>query len=91
MEDFEKEKEKVAEYVKNYAGKKGYVLNVEHNTFNSIIEGLTRNKIKYKKLYCPCRLITNKEEDRRYICPCLDHEMDIETTGSCHCSLFFKA
>jgi ferredoxin-thioredoxin reductase catalytic subunit len=92
LTNLEREKEKIASYVREYARSKGYLLNMNYDTFDTIIEGLARNKIRYGKPYCPCQLITGREEeDRKYICPCENHQMDIETSGSCNCSLFFKA
>jgi len=88
---FEEEFEKVKNYVIKYAAKEGFDLNPDENIVNLVIEGLVRNKLKYKKQYCPCRIVSgDPEEDRPKICPCKWHKEEIERDGHCHCLLFFK-
>ena len=58
---------------------------------NIVMEGLAKNKDKYGKRYCPCRIVTGNEEgDKKIICPCIYHKGEIENDGMCHCMLFFK-
>lgn len=83
--------EKTKEWLSRYADKKGYILNPNEEMLHLVIEGLTKNRNELGRQYCPCRIVTgNKEEDKSIICPCVYHEEEIETTGSCHCGLFFK-
>ena len=83
--------DKLHESLSRYANKKGFILNPNEEMLNLVIAGLSRNKEKHGKQYCPCRIISgNEEEDRKIVCPCIYHEEEIETDGSCHCDLFFK-
>lgn len=85
------ERESVDRFAKSYANKKSYVLNPDRQIYDMIIEGLLANKIKYKRLYCPCRPVTgNLREDLNKICPCKWHEEEIEKDGMCLCQLFLK-
>ncbi|AEH60520.1 ferredoxin thioredoxin reductase beta chain [Methanosalsum zhilinae DSM 4017] len=87
----EETKNKIRKWAQKYAEKKGYALNPDEEILDMVIEGLSNNLEKYGKRYCPCRIITGDEkEDRKIICPCIYHEEEVETDGSCHCSLFFK-
>ncbi len=84
--------EKTREWASNYAKKKGFILNPDEEMLRSVIEGLARNRQEYGKRYCPCRIRTgNEEQDRKITCPCVYHQDEIESDGSCHCSLFFRA
>lgn len=77
--------------MEKYARLKGYSLNPDEKTVNTILRVLLENKKKYGYQYCPCRVLTgNIEEDRLKICPCKWHEEEIRTMGRCHCGLFVK-
>ena len=83
-------REKIRNSVKKYGDKKGYVLNPNKEMLESVIEGLARNKMKYGKQYCPCRIVTgDSEKDKANICPCVYHKEEIERDGYCHCMLFY--
>lgn len=88
---FKQEIEKVKNYVIKLAAVEGCDLNPNEEALNAVVEGLARNKIKYGKMYCPCRIVTgNAEEDRPKICPCKWHKEELERDGHCHCMLLFK-
>jgi len=79
-------------WVTAYAHKQGYTLNTEEKQLNTVIRGLVRNKTKFGRPYCPCRLRSGDEEkDRAIECPCSYHKEEIATNGQCHCNLFFKS
>lgn len=86
----ESEKVKIHKFVEKYAKTTGYQLNPDKEIVEFVIEGLARNKIKYGKQYCPCRIVTgNPQEDKQKICPCKWHKEEIALQGHCHCNLFF--
>ncbi|MCS3924617.1 ferredoxin-thioredoxin reductase catalytic domain-containing protein [Methanosalsum natronophilum] len=88
----EETKKKIRNWTQRYADRKGYDLNPDNEMLDMVIEGLANNVDKYGRRYCPCRIITgNEQEDRKIICPCIYHEEEVETQGSCHCSLFFES
>jgi len=58
-----------------YAKAKGWKLS---DVSDTVIKGLLKREGN-----CPCRM-----ED--VLCPCPDHEKEIEVTGTCHCHLFVK-
>lgn len=82
--------EETKAWIEKYASKKGYVLNSDEEMLGIVIDGLTRNRNELGRQYCPCRLVMGNEEDKKIICPCVFHEEEIESNGSCHCNLFFK-
>ncbi len=78
-------------WAKRYAKERGWVLNPDEKQLNAVLRGLTRNKERFGEPYCPCRLRSGEpEKDRIIICPCIYHDKEIEETGKCHCSLYFK-
>ena len=44
--------------------------------------------------YCPCKVALTKnlhpELLETIVCPCQDHMKEIDSTGHCHCTLFYK-
>ncbi len=88
--DLQNEKAKIVKFVKNYAEKSGYIVNPDPDDFEMIIDGLVANKMKYGRQYCPCRPVMGDEEDRKKICPCYWHKLEIEEDGRCQCQLFFS-
>ncbi|HOX35495.1 MAG TPA: ferredoxin-thioredoxin reductase catalytic domain-containing protein [Methanoregulaceae archaeon] len=74
-----------------YAKKHGYTLNPDEKQLGTVIRGLVRNKGKFGRPYCPCRLRSGDEEkDRAIECPCVYHKEEIAKDGSCHCRLYYK-
>ena len=77
--------------LKAYADSQNFKLNENEKALEGIINGLLRNKKFNGEIYCPCRIVTgNKEEDKKIICPCVYHQGEIELTGKCKCTLFWK-
>lgn len=71
------------------AEKSPYLLNPDSVLVENLIAGLTLNKMRYGRAYCPCRVVKGvPEEDRENICPCRSHEEDIALRGTCECGLF---
>ncbi len=73
------------------ARKNGWVLNPDEDHLRIVIRGLVRNKEKFGRPYCPCRLRSGDEErDRAIECPCIYHKDEIAKDGHCHCLLYYK-
>ena len=91
MNEHDKLKEQIYVWTAKYAENNGYKLNPEKEIYDIVIDGLVKNKEKYDKQYCPCRIVTGDEEqDKKIICPCIYHKDEIKKDGMCHCALFFK-
>ncbi|WP_440951898.1 ferredoxin-thioredoxin reductase catalytic domain-containing protein [Methanococcoides sp. FTZ1] len=91
MDEHEKLIEKLYGLAVKYAERKGYKLNPDKETVDSVIEGVAENIEEYGKRYCPCRFVSgDPEEDKKIICPCIYIEDEIENDGMCHCELFFR-
>jgi ferredoxin-thioredoxin reductase catalytic subunit len=77
--------------IKAHARKFGFELNPDHATVMRVVCGLLKNKKKYGKYYCPCKVVTGAEDiDLANECPCYYHEMDIALDGKCHCNLYIR-
>ena len=84
-------KEGMKEYVGNVSVKNDWILNMDTNIFNDLIDGLVENKIRYDYQSCPCRLASgNRELDRDLICPCDYASKDVEEHGACYCNLYMR-
>ncbi|OPY37194.1 MAG: Ferredoxin thioredoxin reductase catalytic beta chain [Methanoregula sp. PtaU1.Bin051] len=84
--------EEMLNWAREYAKKRGWVLNTDEKQLGTVIRGLVRNKTKFGHQYCPCRLRRgDPEKDKSIECPCIYHEDEIAQDGSCHCNLYFKA
>ena len=91
MTDTAQEEAKMLKWAKSYAQKHGRALNKDEKQLGTVIRGLVRNKKKFGRPYCPCRLRSGDEEkDRAIVCPCVYHKDEVATQGSCHCRLYFK-
>ncbi len=79
------------EIAKKYADIKGFKLNPDEKELNLVLDGLAKNREKYKVPYCPCRSLTgNQDKDKEIICPCVFHRGEIELQGCCLCKLFWS-
>jgi ferredoxin-thioredoxin reductase catalytic subunit len=82
--------DEVLESSQQYAKKARLRLNPDKKTVKRVIEGLIANEKKHGALYCPCRVLIGNEEDKKNICPCAFHKIEIKRFGHCLCQLFFK-
>jgi len=83
--------EKLIKQSEEYAKKNGYKLNPNRLIVEGVIRGLLARKESFGEIYCPCRKVTgNKEEDKKIICPCIYHDLEIERDGHCFCNLFVR-
>jgi len=85
------EEEDMLKWAKGYAQKQGWSLNKDEKQLGTVIKGLVRNKTRFGRPYCPCRLRSGDEEkDRAIECPCVYHKDEVANEGHCHCHLYFK-
>jgi len=94
-EEFKNEQNKTIEFTKKVVKSQGWDFNPDKEIVDTVIMGLTRNKMLYKKRFCPCFMVI--EEDGKYksaddrICPCKPAINDeIPNKGMCHCGIFVK-
>ena len=74
-----------------YAKKNGFRLNPNRKVVEGVVKSLLEREKKFGFRYCPCRRITgNPEEDKKIICPCQFHRLEIEKDGHCLCGLFVR-
>ncbi|MCX6759588.1 MAG: thioredoxin domain-containing protein [Candidatus Nealsonbacteria bacterium] len=82
---------KLIQEVKEYAKKNGFFLNPNRKVVEGIVKSLLEREKKFGGRFCPCRRITeNNEEDKKIICPCVYHLQELEKEGKCLCGLFVK-
>ena len=87
--DIDTRAEKIKEWAKRYAEKKGIQVNPNEKRLDEVVKGLAARQEKFGQRYCPCRIITgNAEEDKKIICPCVYLEEGLKEHGTCHCKLF---
>ncbi|AFV24227.1 FtrB [Methanolobus psychrophilus R15] len=76
---------------KKNAENSGYRLNSDWDVITTAVKGICNNKKQFGEWYCFCQKRTgDKEKDKKIICPCAAHKIDLETRGSCKCGLFIK-
>jgi ferredoxin-thioredoxin reductase catalytic subunit len=87
----EESKGRIRKGSKKYAQKAGYKLNPDSGIVETIVTGLANNRLRHGRAYCPCMFVSGDlDEDKKIICPCHVHRVDIEKKGKCHCGLFVK-
>ena len=93
-ENLKEENEKINKLIQEYeeyAKKNGFFLNPNRKMVEGIVKSLLEREKKFGGRFCPCRRITeNNEEDKKIICPCQFMRKEIEEQGHCFCGLFFK-
>ena len=84
------EKEELKQVSQKYADSQGFLLQPDEARLDMILTGLLRNEEQHGFRFCPCRrVIGNKEDDDKIICPCIYHKDEIKEDGHCKCFLFF--
>ena len=92
-DEFLAELEKTKEFTDKVCESQGWVYNPDLEINESVTFGLARNKLIYKKRFCPCFMVEEKDGkfksvDNR-ICPCKPAiEKEIPQNGVCHCGIF---
>ncbi len=91
--EFQERMEKTIIFTDKVNAQFGWVYNPQVEVNEGVQMGLARNKMMYKKRFCPCFMVDAtgekpKSVDDR-ICPCKPAiEKEIPETGSCHCGIF---
>lgn len=82
---------KMIEGYEVYAKENNLKLNPDRKTLERIMKGLLANEEKFGSKYCPCRrVVGDKQEDAKKICPCIWHKDEVAKDGHCFCNLFVK-
>ena len=90
-QDSQQDEADMLKWAQGIARKNGWILNPDEKHLHTVIRGLVRNKEKFGRPYCPCRLRSGDEErDRAIECPCIYHKDEIAHDGHCHCLLYYK-
>ncbi len=91
--EFQAELEKTIRFTDKVCDSRGWVYNPQEDVNEGVQMGLARNKMMYKKRFCPCFMVEEVDgkarsvEDR--ICPCKPAiEKEIPEGGVCHCGIF---
>jgi ferredoxin-thioredoxin reductase catalytic subunit len=94
-EEFKNEIVKTKEFVEKVAKTQKWSLNNDNEIVDTVVMGLTRNKLLYGKRFCPCFMVEEvdgkfKSADNR-ICPCKPAiQEEVPNNGMCHCGIFVK-
>ncbi|MCR4315679.1 MAG: ferredoxin:thioredoxin reductase [Planctomycetes bacterium] len=87
--NLEKVRTSVERMVRNYGERGPYKLYPDETRVESLIDGLTHNKIRYGKAFCPCIPVEDSlGKGNSNVCPCDAHHEDIKRDGCCECALF---
>jgi rhodanese-related sulfurtransferase/ferredoxin-thioredoxin reductase catalytic subunit len=91
--EFQAELEKTIKFTDKVNKQFGWVYNPQEEVNEGVQMGLARNKMMYKKRFCPCFMVIEEDgkpksaDDR--ICPCKPAiEREIPQNGVCHCGIF---
>ncbi len=92
-DEFQAELEKTVRFTDKVVKQFNWVYNPQIEINEGVQLGLARNKIMYKKRFCPCFMVEEVDgkpqsvENR--ICPCTPAiEKEIPENGVCHCQIF---
>ncbi len=91
--EFQAELEKTIKFTDKVNAQFGWVYNPQEDVNEGVQMGLARNKMMYKKRFCPCFMVDTtgekpKSVDNR-VCPCKPAiEKEIPQDGVCHCGIF---
>jgi rhodanese-related sulfurtransferase/ferredoxin-thioredoxin reductase catalytic subunit len=92
-DEFQAEMEKTINFTDKVCESRNWVYNPQTEVNEGVQMGLARNRIMYKKRFCPCFMVDTtgekpKSVDDR-ICPCKPAiEKEIPESGVCHCGIF---
>jgi len=91
--EFQERMEKTIKFTDKVIAQFGWEYNPQPEVNEGVQMGLSRNKIMYDKLFCPCFMVEEingefQSVDNR-MCPCTPAiEKEIPEIGSCHCGIF---
>ena len=77
---------------KNFTENNDFMLNMDEDLVNMVIDGVLGNEEQYGLKLCPCRLRDGtRNRDLDLICPCNFKTQDVwSNEGRCWCGLFVK-
>ena len=91
--EFQAEMDKTVKFTDKVCSQFGWVYNPQEEVNEGVQMGLARNKMMYKKRFCPCFMVEEVDGKARSVddrvCPCkpaIEHELPEE--GKCHCGIF---
>lgn len=93
-QEFQEELQKTQEFAANVCKTNNLVFNPVEEVNTSTLLGLTRNQIIYGTKFCPCFMVIGETKEEQLnsdnrMCPCTKAtQVEIPTTGKCHCGLF---
>ena len=91
--EFQAELEKTIKFTDKVCESRGWEYNPQVEVNEGVQMGLARNKMMYKKRFCPCFMVEEvdgkpQSVDNR-ICPCKPAiEQELPEKGVCHCGIF---
>ncbi len=86
---YRKELKKADLWIRRYAASRGLTVNPHWMFYTNLRLWLIESEAVFGKRYCPCfEPGDDAELNRKLICPCEFIEKDIESKGTCHCTLF---
>ena len=91
--EFQVEMEKTIKFTDKVNAQFGWVYNPQEEVNEGVQMGLARNKMMYKKRFCPCFMVDTTGEKPKSVddrvCPCKPAiEQEIPDNGVCHCGIF---
>ncbi len=91
--EFQAELEKTIRFTDKVNAQFGWVYNPQEDVNEGVQMGLARNKMMYKKRFCPCFMVDTTSEKPKSVddrvCPCKPAiEKEIPQGGVCHCGIF---
>jgi len=91
--EFQAELEKTIKFTDKVNAQFGWVYNPQEDVNEGVQMGLARNKMMYKKRFCPCFMVDTTGEKPKSVddrvCPCKPAiEREIPQDGVCHCGIF---
>jgi len=95
-EEFKTELEKTKKFTEKVVESRNWGFNTDKEIVDTVVLGLTRNKVLYGKRFCPCFMVEETEDGKfkssdDRICPCKPAINDeIPNKGMCHCGIFVK-
>ncbi len=92
-DEFQAELEKTVRFTDKVIKQFNWVYNPETEINEGVQLGLTRNKLMYKKRFCPCFMVEEIDGKPQSVdnrtCPCTPAiEKEIPESGTCHCQIF---
>ena len=77
---------------KNFTHNNDFILNIDEDFIEMVIDGVLMNEEQYGLKLCPCRLRDGtRKRDLELICPCNFKSQDVwKKEGRCWCGLFIK-